>query len=67
MHHDRLAILVAGGPAPGINSVISAATIRGQLGNVEVVGIRDGFEWIMRGDIDRYLSTPTGTWASATR
>ena len=48
----RLAILVAGGPAPGINSVIGAATIRGVLGGVDVLGIRDGFEWIMRGDID---------------
>src|ERR1041385_7637487 len=51
-HQTRLAILVAGGPAPGINSVISAATIRGQLEGVQVVGIRDGFEWIMHGDID---------------
>ena len=51
MHQERLAILVAGGPAPGINSVISAATIRGQLEDVEVIGIRDGFEWIMRGDV----------------
>jgi 6-phosphofructokinase 1 len=48
----KLAILVGGGPAPGINSVISAATIRGQLEGVDVVGIRDGFEWIMQGDID---------------
>ena len=52
MHHERLAILVAGGPAPGINSVISAATIRGRLEDVEVIGIRDGFEWIMQGDVD---------------
>ena len=51
-HQTRLAILVAGGPAPGINSVISAATIRGQLEGVHVVGIRDGFEWIMHGDIE---------------
>ena len=53
MHHERLAILVAGGPAPGINSVISAATIRGRLEDVDVVGIRDGFEWIMHGQVDR--------------
>ena len=46
----RLAILVGGGPAPGINSVISAATIRARLENVDVIGIRDGFERIMRGD-----------------
>jgi len=48
----RLAILVGGGPAPGINSVIGAATIRGLLQGVEVLGIRDGFEWIMEGNVD---------------
>src|SRR5262245_58097520 len=44
-----LAILVGGSPAPGM---ISAATIRCRLEDVEVLGIRDGFEWIMQGDID---------------
>jgi 6-phosphofructokinase len=51
-HHQRLAILVGGGPAPGINSVIAAATIRARLEGIDVVGIRDGFEWLMQGDID---------------
>jgi ATP-dependent phosphofructokinase / diphosphate-dependent phosphofructokinase len=51
----KLAILVAGGPAPGINSVIAAATIRAQLEGVEVIGLRDGFEWIMHGDIDHVV------------
>ena len=49
---DKLAILVGGGPAPGINSVISAATIRARLQGVEVVGIRDGFSEIMIGKLD---------------
>jgi 6-phosphofructokinase 1 len=48
----RLAILVGGGPAPGINSVISSATIRSELEGVEVLGIRDGFEWLMAGNTD---------------
>ncbi|MCA9610791.1 MAG: 6-phosphofructokinase [Myxococcales bacterium] len=48
----KLAILVGGGPAPGINSVIGAATIRSALDGVEVIGIRDGFQWIMQGNID---------------
>ena len=52
-HQKRLAILVGGGPAPGINSVIGAATIRGVLEGVEVLGIRDGFEWIMQGNVDK--------------
>jgi 6-phosphofructokinase 1 len=47
----RLAILVGGGPAPGINSVIGAATIRAAVEGIEVVGIKDGFKWIMQGDI----------------
>ncbi|MDZ7290096.1 MAG: diphosphate--fructose-6-phosphate 1-phosphotransferase [candidate division KSB1 bacterium] len=49
----KLAILVGGGPAPGINSVIGAATIRSVVSGVEVIGIRDGFEWIMQGEIDK--------------
>jgi len=47
----KLGILVGGGPAPGINSVIAAATIRAELDGIEVVGIREGFEWIMQGDV----------------
>ncbi|GJM44528.1 MAG: pyrophosphate--fructose 6-phosphate 1-phosphotransferase [Gemmatimonadota bacterium] len=48
---NRIGILVGGGPAPGINSVIGAATIRARLYGVDVVGIQDGFQWLMRGDI----------------
>jgi 6-phosphofructokinase 1 len=47
-----MAILVAGGPAPGINSVIGAATIRASLANIPVIGIRDGFQWVMQGDVE---------------
>jgi len=49
---NKLAILVGGGPAPGINSVIAAATIRARLEGLEVLGIRDGFQWIMQGQTD---------------
>jgi 6-phosphofructokinase len=42
-------ILVGGGPAPGINSVISAATIRSILGGSDALGIIDGFKWLMDG------------------
>jgi 6-phosphofructokinase len=48
----RLAILVAGGPAPGINAVVGAATIRAALEGIDVIGIEDGFEWLMKGDIE---------------
>ena len=46
---NRFGILVGGGPAPGINSVIGAATIRSALDGADVVGIFDGFKWLMRG------------------
>ena len=51
-HHKKLAMLVGGGPAPGINSVIGAATIRAALDGMDVIGVRDGFEWLMHGDIE---------------
>jgi 6-phosphofructokinase 1 len=52
MANNKLAILVGGGPAPGINSVIAAATIRAALQGIDVIGARDGFEWLMQGDSD---------------
>ncbi|UVT16182.1 MAG: 6-phosphofructokinase [Nitrospira sp.] len=42
-------ILIGGGPAPGINSVISAATICSTLGGSDVLGLIDGFKWLMEG------------------
>ena len=51
----KLAILVGGGPAPGINSVIGAATIRAVLEGFDVLGIRDGFEWVMQGNIEHVV------------
>ena len=47
--HGKLAILVGGGPAPGINSVIATATIRAILEGYEVVGVHEGFRDLMRG------------------
>ncbi|MBE7452099.1 MAG: 6-phosphofructokinase [Kofleriaceae bacterium] len=48
----KLGILVGGGPAPGINSVISAATIEARNRGFEVVGVLEGFRWLMKGDVD---------------
>ena len=48
-----IGILVGGGPAPGINSVIGAAAIQCIVGGHTVLGIRDGFRWIMEGDTTR--------------
>src|SRR6266446_5511219 len=48
----RLALLVGGGPAPGINGVISSVTIEAIEQGIEVVGIQDGFKWLVKDDID---------------
>jgi len=48
-----VAILVGGGPAPGINGVIGAATIRSIRAGCTVLGIEEGFKWIMQGDITK--------------
>jgi 6-phosphofructokinase len=49
----RLGILVGGGPAPGINAVISAATIKAINEGFEVVGIQDGFRNLVRRDLSK--------------
>jgi 6-phosphofructokinase 1 len=49
----RLGILVGGGPAPGINAVISAATIEAINERFDVIGIPDGFKHLVRRDPSR--------------
>ncbi|MFN0122516.1 MAG: diphosphate--fructose-6-phosphate 1-phosphotransferase [Blastocatellia bacterium] len=46
----KLAILVGGGPAPGINSVISSATIEAINEGFEVLGVQEGFRNLIRED-----------------
>ncbi|HEY3294767.1 MAG TPA: diphosphate--fructose-6-phosphate 1-phosphotransferase [bacterium] len=45
-----LAILVGGGPAPGINGVIRSVTIEAVNSGLRVIGIYDGFKWLAKGD-----------------
>jgi len=49
--HGKLGILVGGGPAPGINGVIHAATIEALNNGMEVIGIREGFRYLMEGKV----------------
>lgn len=49
---ERLGILIGGGPAPGLNSAISAVTIEAINSGLQVLGIYDGFQHLMRGDIE---------------
>ncbi|MDT7690168.1 MAG: ATP-dependent phosphofructokinase / diphosphate-dependent phosphofructokinase [Acidobacteriota bacterium] len=51
MANDKvLAIIVGGGPAPGINAVISAAAIEAINEGFQVLGVQDGFKWLIRED-----------------
>ena len=50
---DNIGIIAGGGPAPGINAVISAATIEAENRGKNVIGIIDGYKWISRGDTSR--------------
>lgn len=46
----NVGVLVGGGPAPGINGVISALTLEARNRAHKVIGIFDGFQWLMKGD-----------------
>ncbi|NQW22201.1 MAG: 6-phosphofructokinase [SAR202 cluster bacterium] len=48
----RLGILVGGGPAPGINSAIGAATIEAVNSGLSVIGILDGYKHLVAGRTD---------------
>jgi len=50
-----LALLVGGGPAPGINGVISAATIEARNRGVPVIGVLDGFQWLSEGNAQKVV------------
>lgn len=50
MDGDTLAILVGGGPAPGINGVIASATIEAVNNGLRVLGIYDGYYHLAQGD-----------------
>lgn len=49
-----LGILVGGGPAPGINGVIGAATIEARNNGLEVLGFYEGFRHLIAGDVDQH-------------
>lgn len=46
----KLVLVVGGGPAPGINGVISSVTIEAINQGIEVLGVRDGFKNLVAGD-----------------
>ena len=65
--NEKLAILVGGGPAPGINSVIGAATIRACLSGVEVARHPGWLQVAHRGrHLARHRRSPSRTRAAST-
>ncbi len=54
--HEVLAILVGGGPAPGINGVIASAAIEAINSGLQVLGIRDGYRWLADGDTSHVVA-----------
>ena len=50
-----LGILVGGGPAPGINSAISACAIEAMNNGLRVYGIMDGFSHLMEGSAEHVM------------
>ena len=53
MASKRIGLIVGGGPAPGINGVISAVTLEAlSHQGWDVLGFREGFRWLVRGDTE---------------
>ena len=57
----RMAILTAGGPAPGINSVINAATLEALNLGWQVWGVEDGFAGLIDDRLHR-MTVPDVAW-----
>ena len=49
---QKFAVLVGGGPAPGLNGVISAVTLRALAQGQEVLGLPYGYSQVMQGKLD---------------
>ena len=48
----KLALIVGGGPAPGINGVISAVTLQSLNYGIQVFGFMDGYKHLIQGKTD---------------
>jgi 6-phosphofructokinase len=55
MDSGKLALVVGGGPAPGINGVISAVTIEAIEQGMEVYGFLDGFKNLVEGNAEQHV------------
>ncbi|MBP2642955.1 MAG: pfkA 3, partial [Firmicutes bacterium] len=46
----KIAVLTSGGDAPGMNAAIRAVVRRGIFKDLEVIGVRHGYQGLMDGD-----------------
>ncbi|HEX2022464.1 MAG TPA: 6-phosphofructokinase [Candidatus Thermoplasmatota archaeon] len=53
MSQRTLAMLVGGGPAPGLNGVINAVTLAARARGWKVLGVPKGFSQLMKGDVSK--------------
>jgi 6-phosphofructokinase 1 len=51
MSQRTVAVLVGGGPAPGLNGVINAVTLAARARGWRVLGVPKGFSMLMKGDV----------------
>jgi 6-phosphofructokinase len=73
----KLALVVGGGPAPGINGVISAVTLEALNNGIQVFGVMDGYKHLVQGKTDqlrrlvkedvRYMDTRGGSMLRTSR
>src|SRR3954451_23924079 len=62
----RLGILVGGGPAPGINGVISSVTIEAIITHgMEVIGFQNGFRHLVEGSTTHNRELPIEEMAAS--
>ena len=52
MDKKRIGILTGGGDVPGLNGVIKTVTYRGSENNIEVIGLRRGWEALTHLNLD---------------
>ncbi|MCH7720484.1 MAG: 6-phosphofructokinase [Planctomycetes bacterium] len=67
MSNKRLGVLVGGGPAPGINAVIGAATIEAVNRGLDVIGFYDGLQWLAGDEFDAAVHATPLDIATVTR
>src|SRR5947208_16184360 len=48
----KLGLIVGGGPAPGINGVVSAVTLQSLNYGIQVIGFMDGYKHLVQGKAD---------------